>query len=52
MCGVTFFTKPDDMVNQLQIQAITMHFMVSQALLADRATPKLKIKYPVRAALI
>jgi hypothetical protein len=32
MSGVTFFIMPDDMVNQAQIQALTMHFMESKTL--------------------
>jgi hypothetical protein len=32
MFGDTFFITPYDMVNQVQIKALRMHFMVSQAL--------------------
>jgi hypothetical protein len=32
MSGVTFFFMPDYMVNQVQIQALTIYFMVRQAL--------------------
>jgi hypothetical protein len=32
MSGVTCFIMPDDMVNQVEIQALTMHFIVSKAL--------------------